>query len=42
MLGEEEIPAGWGGQESISLLQTVHPIPFLPSEAHGSPVSFLH
>lgn len=34
MLGEEEIPVGWEGQESISLLQTVLPISFLPSEAH--------
>lgn len=34
MLGEEEVPAGWGGQgqESISLC-------FLCSEAHGSPGS---
>lgn len=35
MLGEEEIPVGWGGQQSVSLLQTVVAIPFLPSEAHA-------
>lgn len=39
MLGNEKRPVGWGGQEAISLLQTVLPIPFPASEVHISPAS---